>query len=1604
MKPYLCLLAATLSCGASALESEYIEKLVAEDLATPVRPGGVEGRAFWNTSDWARHFMYPPAFDFKEVEGAVEYRFDVLDDVHAKFSFKAKKPTASLAPVWPKIRPNGFVHVTCVALDARGAVRGIAGERTFFRTAPFKGGYPAAKRPYGDSAERAISWVLDKSYFRSFAETGKPDPDYPLNAYPSKMHGATVRAMLNYAARGGKRAAEARKLAKAAAEYLLTTVEKPGKPLAGWPLTYQKSAVKPALVKFGVAGRFDGQVMTLYPAEGAGEAFLDYYEATGDKRFLDAAVKIADTYVRLQGKDGTWALKLYLKDGKEVDPNRVASTIPVTYLDRVFELTKDRKYRTASDRAFAYLEKGPLADWCWEGQFEDVQPRARYFNLTKHNACDMAMLLLRRFPGDAKRLAQARELLRWSEDQFVMWEKPCRADGANFVPNAVSVFQKDVLHWSAPGVTEQYEWFVPIDSSAAKLINTYLALYRASYNPLDLAKARALGDAIVNVQREDGRIPTHWVNVENDPAGTKSEPASETWVNCLFFSCAALDNLRDTPPEWEDPSETGVNRLEARSYLPPAKDIKAALAGESSPYAMSLDGIWKFHWAGRPAERAIGFEKPGADLSQWHEIDVPSCVEMRGWGVPQYSNVSYPHPNNPPCVDTNYNPVSTYVRTFEVPAAWKDRRLVLRFEGVGSAYYVWVNGKKVGYAEDSKLASEFDITPYVNFQTSNSKLQTSNLKPHTSNLKPLTSNTLAVQVYRWSDGSYLEDQDYFRYSGIFRDVTLYSEAKTGIEDIVFTCDLDRSYTSGWGEVFLKVRRGDAPIKTTEVKLYDADGTLVGECRKWKKWRSRFDVKGIRPWSAEKPYLYTLVARIGDDVRVMKVGFRKIEVDARKRLLVNGSVVKLKGVNRHETSPENGRTVSRAEMIRDIELMKRNNVNAVRTSHYPDHPFWYELCDRYGLYVVAEANVESHGLGYDPAKGASGYQTMWRKAIVERNVNQVKCLRNHASIVFWSLGNESGQGRNFREAGLAVKALDPTRLLHYQCFGEKNRLGEKDDVADMASTMYPGRSFLDEQAKKKDRGFFVCEYSHAMGTAMGGFEDYWKEFYRYDHFWGGCVWDWIDQAVWKEVPSAEGEGRRGSVGRYLAYGGDFDELPHDGPFCCNGVIGPERKETSKLAEMKYVHRNLVVSRVKDGFELWNRYSHTNANEFDCDWEMLEDGVPFEKGTLALPDVPPNGRAAVTLPTVPAAKMKPGRTYHLNVYARLKADTLWAKKGHVTSANQILLAAPSAAAAAEPKGAKPPKVTEDDKAVTVKGEAFEAVFCRRTGTLAKLVYNGKNVLAPVWGAGPKVTCARAFVDNDNWLRDSFFRNGLTQLRYHPRAFAVKPDDNGAVRVTVVTDVTGAKSGGFEHTAEWRLFANGEIVVRNRSVPHGLFPRTPDCRYAPDRKHYADGVYFLPRFGLTFRFDGAFENMTWFGRGPWENYVDRNQSCFLGRWTSTVTAQYENPVRPQDSGSKTDVRWVAFTDAAGDGVKVSGDAPFIAKALHYDWEDLEFARHRGGEGRRWQPLVPRQETVFDFDVAQTGLGGRSCGPMPTKEYVARVKTETWTVRLAPVRGATR
>ena len=1028
--------------------------------------------------------------------------------------------------------------------------------------------------------------------------------------------------------------------------------------------------------------------------------------------------------------------------------------------------------------------------------------------------------------------------------------------------------------------------------------------------------------------------------------------------------------------DWENTEVNSQNRLPVRTYSMPLASVQAALTDDlepASPYKLSLNGTWKLSWAGNPDLRVRDFWKVGFDDSDWHEIDVPSCVELRGFGSPGYTNSEYPHKLAWPKIldrqsgKPDYNPVSSYRRTFKVPADWQGRRVILRFDGVYSAYYVWVNGVKVGYAEDSKLPSEFDITPFLNTSAG-------------------ADNLLAVEVYRWCDGSYLEDQDMTRFSGIFRDVTLWSMPEDGIWDFVVKTVPINGYETWRLEV--------SGVNEAEATLYDADFKKVGFFNIESETSfGYYVVNGARLWSAEKPYLYTLVLKKGRDIRMKRIGFKEQKIVGHT-FLVNGQPVKFKGVNRHETCPENGRTVSLEDMVRDVTLMKRYNINTVRTSHYPDHHLWYDLCDRYGIYLCAEANVEGHEPGYDE-KGL-GLFPEWNSSIVERNLRHVGFYRNHPSVTLWSMGNETGHGDCFRHAIAAVKDLDPTRPIHWE-------RGNPD--ADVDSRMYPTVEWLDargrlgdgeadesavkdkyyrqENCQTKGKVFFLCEYAHAMGNAIGNFKEYWDVFYRHDSLSGGCIWDWIDQAVWKETDRVDP--KTGRPERFLSYGGDNDELPHLGPFNCNGVIDAERDVTPKLVEVGHVHRNLVVTRKPDAepgvFELWNRFCFTYADEFDGVWELLEDGEVVRQGTFEVPHLAPLSRGELLISAPQGLDEQKERL--LNVSFRLKDKTCWAEKGWTVASDQLVLS--DWVSVLEPAVSGDPVIKEDEKTVSVSCGGTKAVFCRRSGTLCELEMNGVKVLkdpAPGIPAGPQFTCSRAFVDNDIWLRgrnennpNGFYRSGLTQLRYHPRPISVK---DGKVRV--VMDVTGSKSAGFVHEAVWTFSSDGSISVDNVVTPHGTMPPA------------------LPRLGLSWKLDGALEQMRYYGRGPFENYVDRNSGSFLGTYDSTVTDQFVSYARPQDNGSKSDVRWVAFANKDGQGVKFSASEPLFVQALHYLPEDLEFSRHRAGQQRFRAPLVPRSEVCLNLDVRQLGLGGASCGPDPMKKYIFPIETTSWTLRLEP------
>jgi beta-galactosidase len=1011
-------------------------------------------------------------------------------------------------------------------------------------------------------------------------------------------------------------------------------------------------------------------------------------------------------------------------------------------------------------------------------------------------------------------------------------------------------------------------------------------------------------------------------------------------------------------PDWENPAVVGRNKEPAHATMMPYADGQQAIAGtrESSPFYRSLNGRWKFHWVGKPDDRPIDFYEPAYDVSQWDTIPVPAVWELHGYGIPIYTNITYPFPANPPYIPHDYNPVGSYRTEFEVPAAWAGRQTFIHFGGVYSAFYVWLNGQMVGYSEDSKTPAEFNLTKYV--------------RPG--------RNVLAAEVYRWSDGSYLEDQDMFRYSGIFRDVFLYSTPAVHLRDFFARSDLESSHRDGELAVTATVQNLSArplSLYRVEVTLVDATGRPVPTRGEATRALEPIDSGGERPveirtriasprkWSAEDPYLYTVLLTLKDragkvvEVTSCRFGFRKIELKD-GRLTINGVAVKLKGVNRHEHDPDTGRAVSLERMVQDVELMKRFNINTVRTSHYPNDEKWYELCDRYGLYVVDEANIESHGMGYSLEKSL-GNKPEWELAHVDRTVRMVERDKNHPSVIMWSLGNEAGPGVNFEKTSRVARQLDPTRPIHYERYNK---------VADVDSTMYPKVEELAGYGEEKStKPFFVCEYAHAMGNAVGNLKEYWDVFESHDRLIGGCIWDWVDQGLRKytdEPPDPQGRRRW-----FYAYGGDYDDKPNNGPFDCNGLVPPDRQITPKLLEVKKVYQyigiepeDLAAGRIT----VRNKYAFTNLNKFDVRWTLSEDGTPIQRGELAPLDVEPGSRTSATLPVQPPA-LQPGAEYFLRVSFHLREDTLWAKKGHEVAWQQLAVpyrVPPAPALAVDPAAGV--AVAESGDLVTLAGKSFKVAFSRSTGTIASLTYGLVAVIVPpsVSTTGPLLNVFRALTDNDVWLRRPFYDSGLSQLQHRVRSFKVTSLGPARARVDVVTECLGFKGRGFVHTASYLVHGDGTIAVDNRIDPVGELPP-------------------LPKLGLAMIVPGALDRFTWLGRGPGESYPDRKASADVGLYSGSVSEQFVEYVRPQENGNKEEVRWATLTDGSGAGLLIVADGHLAMTVSHFTPDDLDQARHRDGEPRRFQRLVPRRDVYVALDYQQMGLGGASCGPNPMGQY---------------------
>ena len=1021
----------------------------------------------------------------------------------------------------------------------------------------------------------------------------------------------------------------------------------------------------------------------------------------------------------------------------------------------------------------------------------------------------------------------------------------------------------------------------------------------------------------------------------------------------LSLGLAALLSLSanaQTFTEWQDAGVNAVNRAPMHTdyFAYETPELAARGERESSAYYMSLNGQWKFNWVRHADARPADFWKPGYNDRAWDTMPVPGVWELNGYGDPLYVNVGYPwreqYQNNPPQVPTEENHVGSYRRTVTVPASWKGKDIIAHFGSVTSNIYLWVNGKYVGYSEDSKLEAEFDLTRY---------------------LKPGQENLIAFQVFRWCDGTYLEDQDFFRYSGVGRDCYLYAREKRRIEDIRVTPDLDAEYKDGTLTVDVQLK-GNA-IAT--LKLKDAQGKEVAAATT-RGETVTMQVSNPHKWTAETPYLYTLYAQIGElapaEVIPVKVGFRKIELkDA--QVLVNGQPVLFKGANRHEMDPDGGYVVSRQRMLQDVQIMKDLNINAVRTCHYPDDPYWYALCNEYGLYVVAEANIESHGMGYGDETLAK--RNDYCQAHLERNQRNVQRNFNHPAIIFWSLGNEAGYGPNFEAAYDWVKAEDPSRAVQYERAGYD---GKTDIYCPMYYRYWDCETYCKDESKTKP--LIQCEYAHAMGNSMGGFKEYWDLVRKYPKYQGGFIWDFVDQGIHKT----------GSNGKLIyAYGGDFNKFDaSDINFCNNGLISPDRVPNPHAYEVEYFYQNIWTTPVdlkKGQVKVYNENFFRDLSNYYMEWQVLKNGRVIRSGRVDDLDVAPRQSATLALPI---GRYCQHAEWLLNVSYKLKANEGLLTAGHTIARDQLVLNAykPQNLALANQAESNElvvePTIRDNDRNyLIVTGEDFRIEFNKHDGFLCLYEADGLSYLKE--GSVLKPNFWRAPTDND-------FGAGL-QNRYrvwlNPQLELTSFNqrmENGLAIVEARYDIPAVK---------------GQLALTYLINNRGAIQVTQQLTADKSAK-----VSDMFRFGMQLQMPRSFETIEYYGRGPVENYADRNHNTFLGRYRQSVDSQFYPYVRPQENGNKTDLRWWRVLNVGGNGLEIKAEAPFSASALHYTIESLDEGTRK--IQRHSNEVEQADLTNVLIDKAQMGLGCiDSWGALPLEKYRLPYQDYSFTFTLTPV-----
>ena len=1029
------------------------------------------------------------------------------------------------------------------------------------------------------------------------------------------------------------------------------------------------------------------------------------------------------------------------------------------------------------------------------------------------------------------------------------------------------------------------------------------------------------------------------------------------------------------PPDWENPEMFGHNKEAPHATLISFIDEASALEGIkiNSPNYLSLDGTWKFKLVKSPDQRPYWFFKDDFDTRRWDDIEVPSNWEMKGYDVPIYVNSGYPFKKDPPFIQEDYNPVGSYKRNFRLPSGWKKKEVFLHFGGVSSAFYVWVNEKLVGYSQDSKTPAEFNISKYLK----------------------RGKNSLAVEVYRWSDGSYLEDQDFWRLSGIQRSVFLHARPKTYIEDFFAVGDLVNNYKDGHlklgvlikgtgeesGDLILKASLSDGEMdpyaESKEITL--ADGKAYLEFEKI--------LPDIKKWSAENPHLYSLLMTLQDgkgnilECISSKTGFRKVEIKD-SQLLVNGKAVLLKGTNLHEHDDVTGHVISEETILKDIRVMKSHNINAVRTSHYPQQELWYEMCDKYGLYLIDEANIESHGIGYNKNVTLAD-KPEWAAAHLSRMQAMVERDKNHPSVIIWSLGNEAGDGHNFLANYKWTRQRDNSRPVQYERAEKNTNTTERH--TDIVCPMYARIEYLEAYAKdeKNDRPLIMCEYAHAMGNSTGNLQDYWDVIEKYPELQGAFVWDWVDQGILQTDENGT---------QYWAYGGDFGEegVPSDGNFCINGLVWPDRSPKPGLSEVKKVYQYVGFEPVdlKAGLiKIKNKYDFTNLSEFLFTWEVVADGSVIQSGNIPVSDLKPGSESDVKIP-FGEVDPEPGTEYFLNL--KFSRSDMWTivPENHIYATAQFKLPVEGMKLASTADKLAVIQTNTVGNDLHVSGTDMEIVFNLGNGRMTSWIHKNKELLLK----GPEADFWRPPTDNDYGY--GMDRKLGIWKKAGEGSVVTKVDirQSEIDRVIIVfrydiPDPKGEKIAGY--STAYTIIGSGDIIISNSF------------------EKLSESLPEIPRMGMQMQLPGEFANLRWFGRGPHENYIDRKTSADIGLYESTVSLQYVPYIRPQENGYKTDTRWLTLTNDNGEGIMVTGRPLFCFAALNNIHDDFEspgnLARYRKdakSANKHINDVKPRDLINLNVDFGQMGVGGDDSWGAPIHpQYRLMERSYEYSFRMRPV-----